>query len=219
MRIDQLSLENFRNYEKQTVSFHPSCNVICGENAQGKTNLLEAVACLSFGKSPRTRIDKELIQFGANSFIVEGMIQSRERDFLTRIEVATGRKKKMSVNKVPAKTASELSSIFNTIFFTPEDLYLIREGATQRRRFMDTSLCQLRPRYAAALTEYNRLWEHKTRILRDCEEHPDLLDAVDFCRSIGSPAGEFLQFDGMKFRSDKELATLLKGLQEHGIKL
>lgn len=178
MQIDRLYLKNFRNYEEQTICFHPSCNVICGENAQGKTNLLEAVACLSLGKSPRTRIDKELIRFGTDAFIVEGTLQCRERDFVTRIEAAAGRKKKMSVNKVAAKTASDLSSVFNTVFFTPEDLFLIREGASQRRRFMDASLCQLRPRYAAALAEYNRLWEHKTRILRDCGEHPDLLEIL-----------------------------------------
>ena len=178
MRIDSLYLKNFRNYAEQRISFHTSCNVICGENAQGKTNLLEAIACLSIGKSPRTRIDRELIRFGADAFVIEGIFQSRERDFVTRIEAAAGRKKKMSVNKVAAKTASDLSSVLNTVFFTPEDLYLIREGASQRRRFMDASLCQLRPRYSAALAEYHRLWEHKTRILRDCEEHPDLLEIL-----------------------------------------
>ena len=175
MRIESLSLRQFRNYESQEVAFDPVCNVIYGENAQGKTNLLEAIVCLSCGKSPRTRSDKELIRFGADGFVIEGGIHARDRDFQSRIQVMNGRKKKITVNKVPAKNASELSQALNTIFFSPEDLLLIREGAAARRRFMDISLCQLRPRYAAALSEYNRLYEHKTRILRDCDERPDLI--------------------------------------------
>ncbi len=175
MRIDSLSLEQFRNYESQRVEFDPGCNVIYGSNAQGKTNLLEAMVCLSCGKSPRTRSDRELVRFGASSFVLEGGIHARERDFFSRIEAGNGRKKKISINKVPANSATELSQVLNTIFFSPEDLLLIREGSAARRRFMDMSLCQLRPRYAAALAEYNRLYEHKTRILRDCDERPDLI--------------------------------------------
>jgi len=178
MRIDRLSLKNFRNYADQTIVFDSACNVICGENAQGKTNLLEAVICLSQGKSPRTRSDRELIRFGESGFTIEGGIYSREREFVSRIEVNAGRKKKITINKVPAKTASELSGVLGTVFFSPEDLYLIKEGAAARRRFMDASLAQLRPRYAEALNEYNRLWEHKTRILRDSDEYPDLLKTL-----------------------------------------
>ena len=175
MRIDRLHIENFRNYRDQTVIFDGACNVIYGDNAQGKTNLLEAIICLSCGKSTRTRSDRELVRFGEDHFLIEGGIFSRERDFVSRIEFHAGRRKKITVNKVPAKNASELSQVLGTVFFSPEDLYLIREGAAARRRFMDISLCQLRPRYAAALAEYNRLLDHKTRILRDCEEKPDLL--------------------------------------------
>lgn len=178
MRIDRLTLKNFRNYEDQTIEFDPSCNVICGENAQGKTNLLEAIICLSMGKSPRTRSDREMIRFGETGFLIEGGIYSRDRDFVSRIEVSEGRRKKITVNRVAAKNASELSGVLNTVFFSPEDLFLIREGAAARRRFMDISLSQLRPRYAAALSEYNRLLEHKTRILRDSDEYPDLLKTL-----------------------------------------
>ena len=159
MRLDSLFLENFRNYQSQKVDFHPVCNVIWGENAQGKTNLLEAVVCLSCGRSHRTRTDRELIRFGEGGFLLEGTVRTRDRAFISRIEAGAGRKKKISVNKVPAKSASELSGVLNTVFFSPEDLQLIREGAAARRRFMDASLCQLRPRYAAALAEYQRLHE------------------------------------------------------------
>ena len=175
MRLESIQLEHFRNYAGQRVDFDPVCNVICGENAQGKTNLLEAMVCLSTGKSHRTRSDRELVRFGEAGFRLAGSIHTRGRDFLSQLEAGFGRKKHIAVNKVPAKSASELSAVLNTVFFCPEDLQLIREGPAARRRFMDASLCQLRPGYAAALSEYQRLHEHKTRILRDCDERPDLI--------------------------------------------
>ncbi len=175
MRIDRIKLADFRNYAAQEVYFDPVCNVICGENAQGKTNLLEAMVCLSTGKSHRTRSDRELIRFSQQGFQLEGGIYARNRVFTSRIEVGYGRKKRITVNEVPAKAASDLSAVLNTVFFCPEDLQLIKDGAAARRRFIDISLCQLRPRYAAALAEYQRLHEHKTRILRDCADRPDLI--------------------------------------------
>ena len=175
MRLDCIKLEDFRNYAAQEISFDPVCNVICGENAQGKTNLLEAMVCLSTGKSHRTRSDRELIRFEQEGFCLEGAIRSRERTFISKINVGGGRKKRITVNGVPVKAASDLSAVLHTVFFCPEDLQLIKEGAAARRRFIDSSLCQLRPRYAAALSEYQRLHEHKTRILRDCADRPDLI--------------------------------------------
>ena len=178
MQINKLSLEQFRNYEQQKISFVPECNVICGENAQGKTNLLEAVVYLSCARSPRARTERELIRFGAEAARVRGEIYSRERDFVVDIALSTSHRRKITINQVPVKRAGELSGVLGTVFFCPEDLQLIRDGAAARRRFMDQSLLQLRPRYAEALTEYNRLYEHKTRILRDSEEHPSLRDAL-----------------------------------------
>ncbi|MBQ1241670.1 MAG: DNA replication/repair protein RecF [Oscillospiraceae bacterium] len=175
MRIESLRLQNFRNYPLQELSFSPDVNVICGENAQGKTNLLEAMVYLSCGKSPRARTDKELIRFGEGEARVQAKVLAREREFSLDVQLFEGKRRKISINKVTAKKASELSSVLGTVYFCPEDLFLIREGAAARRKFMDTALCSLRPRYAEALAEYNRLYEHKTRILRDSEEHPDLL--------------------------------------------
>ena len=157
MRINELSLSGFRNYHRQSLTFDPDCNVIYGENAQGKTNLLEAVVYLSCGKSPRTHADRELIGFDAPGAVLEGRILSRDRDFVTRIELNRGKKRKMTVNGVAAKNAAALSDVLHTVFFAPEDLFLIRDGAAARRKFMDLSLCQLRPRYAEALAEYSRL--------------------------------------------------------------
>ncbi len=178
MRIDSLELENFRNYGQQRVSFDPRCNVIFGENAQGKTNLLEALVYLSCGKSPRARTDREMIGFDAPCAALTAGVSARERTFLVRAELYRGRRRKLFVNKAPAKTSAQLSQVYNTVFFCPEDLYLIREGAAARRKFLDTALCQLRPRYAQALAQYHRTYEHKTRILRDSEDKPGLLETL-----------------------------------------
>lgn len=178
MRVDALHLQGWRNYGTQALTFDPSCNVIYGENAQGKTNLLEAIVYLSCGKSPRAHGDKELIGFDMQEAALLGDIFSRQREFVTDIRLFRGKRRKMTVNGVPAKNSAALSDVLHTVFFAPEDLFLIRAGAAERRRFMDLSLCQLRPRYAEALSQYSRLYEHKTRILRDSDERPDLLDLL-----------------------------------------
>ena len=104
---------------------------------------------------------------------------SRERDFTLEARLCRRARRQLLSNGVRLKTAGELSGVLNTVFFCPEDLMLIREGAAERRRFLDECICQLRPRYAAALAEYRRLHEQKTRILRDWEEKPSLLDTLD----------------------------------------
>ena len=140
MRIESLRLQNFRNYPLQELSFSPDVNVICGENAQGTTNLLEAMVYLSCGKSPRARTDKELIRFGEGEARVQAKVLAREREFSLDVQLFEGKRRKISINKVTAKKASELSSVLGTVYFCPEDLFLIREGAAARRKFMETAL-------------------------------------------------------------------------------
>ena len=178
MRIDFLELEGFRNYGREAADFDPRCNVICGENAQGKTNLLEALVYLSRGKSPRARTDREMIGFQEESARLAVRVASREREFRVQADLFRGRRRRITVNQVPIKTNAALGDVYHTVLFQPEDLDLIREGAAARRRFLDTALCQLRPRYAAALAGYERAREQKTRILRDFGQRPDLLEAL-----------------------------------------
>ena len=179
MIVKSISLDFFRNYLHLDAGFDPKLNVICGDNAQGKTNLLEAIGYLSGASSHRARYDKELIQFGVDSAFIKAEVFSRDRDFTLEVELNRQGRRKLLSNGVKLKNAAELSDVVNTVLFCPEDLSLIRAGAVERRRFLDDCICQLRPRYAAALAEYKRLHEHKTRILRDCEEHPSLLDTLD----------------------------------------
>ncbi len=178
MRIDRLELEGFRNYIQETAVFDPRCNVVCGENAQGKTNLLESLVYLSRGKSPRARTDREMIGFEREFARVTAAVESREREFRVQADLFRGRRRRITVNQVPIKTNAALGDVYHTVLFQPEDLYIIREGAAVRRRFMDTALCQLRPRYRAALAGYERARDHKTRILREFDHRPDLLSAL-----------------------------------------
>lgn len=179
MIVKGIELDFFRNYLHMDAKFSPELNVICGENAQGKTNLLEAVAYLSTASSHRARYDKELIQFGVDSAFIKGELLSRDRDFTLEARLSRNARKQLFSNGVRLKTAGELAGVLNTVLFCPEDLYIIREGAVERRRFLDSCICQLRPRYAAALAEYRKLYDQKTRILRDWEEKPSLLETLD----------------------------------------
>ena len=140
MRVDALTLAGWRNYGEQRLTFDESCNVIYGENAQGKTNLLEAIVYLGCGKSPRAHGERELIGFEAQEASLVGSIFSRQREFVTDIRLYRGKRRKMNVNGVAAKSAAALSDVLHTVIFAPEDLFLIRAGAAERRRFMDTSL-------------------------------------------------------------------------------
>lgn len=178
MIIKKIALNGFRNYEWETVEFNDGTNVISGQNAQGKTNLLEAVYMLSCGRSFRTRFDRELVGFDFSSAEVLAEVWSHERDQTINIKLNPGQSKKITVNGV-RKTAGELSRVVNTVLFCPDDLNLIKDGAAVRRRMMDNAISQIRPRYAEFLSEFNKLYEHKTRILKDWREKPSLLDTLD----------------------------------------
>ncbi len=179
MIVKSICLDFFRNYLHLEADFDSGVNVIYGENAQGKTNLLEAVAYLSAASSHRARYDRELIRFGVDHAFIKADVFSRQRDFTLEVDLHRSVRRTIRSNGVKLKSAGELTGIVNTVLFCPEDLYLIREGAVARRRFLDDCICQLRPRYATALTEYKKLYEHKTRILKDWEENPSLLDTLD----------------------------------------
>jgi len=178
MIVKKIALNGFRNYDFETAEFATGTNVICGENAQGKTNLLEAVYMLSTGRSFRTRFDRELIGFGCDGADILADVTSHEREQTVNLRMQNGRPKRILVNSVK-KTAAELSQVVNTVLFCPDDLNLIKEGAAVRRRLMDNAISQIRPRYAELLSDFNKLYENKTRILKDWREKPSLLDTLD----------------------------------------
>ena len=179
MNLTDIKLHGFRNYEALSLSFDPGVNLIVGNNAQGKTNLLEAIAYLGSGKAFRTQRCAELVKLGEDFAEVEGSVFSQERlQRLRWILFSTGRPRQLFCNSVKKKTAADISGILQTVLFCPEDLMVLKTGASARRRLADNALCQLRPNYEAALTEYNRILEQKNRILKDRYENPSLLDIL-----------------------------------------
>lgn len=189
MKLRRIALDGFRNYTDFTADFSPGVNVIWGENAQGKTNLLEAIGFLSGARSHRARGDKELISFRRDRGTITAEVTSRGRDFLLEVQLFRGARRRLFVNHVKCKTAAELGGIVQTVLFCPEDLALIKAGAAERRSFLDHAICQLRPRYAEALAQYSKLLDHKTRILRDWEKHPSLLDVLEDFNEAMARAG------------------------------
>ena len=189
MKLRRIALDGFRNYTDFTADFSPGVNVIWGEDAQGKTNLLEAIGFLSGARSHRARGDKELLSFYRDRGTITAEVTSRGRDFLLEVQLFRGARRRLFVNHVKCKTAAELGGIVQTVLFCPEDLALIKAGAAERRSFLDHAICQLRPRYAEALAQYSKLLDHKTRILRDWEKHPSLLDVLEDFNEAMARAG------------------------------
>ena len=179
MRLDALTLYDFRNYAHLEAKFVPGVNLILGENAQGKTNLLEAVAYLSTGRSFRTARPQELVRFGADFADLNAELFSAGRQQTARAVIFAGRRpRQIYVGGVKQKSAAALDGLLTTVLFCPEELQVLKGGSAARRRLIDTALCQLRPNYARALAEYTKLLDSKSRILKDWHEMPSLLDPL-----------------------------------------
>ncbi len=176
MNLQELYLRSFRNYEEARIEFDPGVNLIVGDNAQGKTNLLEAISYLGSGRSFRAQKTGEMVRFGADFAELEGKVFAQEREQTLRFLLWNGaRPRQIFRNGVKKKTAGDIAGVLPTVLFCPEDLMVLKTGAAQRRRFGDNVLCQLRPNYDAALTEYNRILDQKSRILKDHFENPSML--------------------------------------------
>ena len=179
MHLCELKVRDFRNYEELCFQAEPGVNLIVGDNAQGKTNLLEAIVYLGSGRSWRTQKSAELVRFGGQFADLEAKIFSQEREQTLRTVIFPGKRpRQLWRNGVKKKSAAECAGVLNTVLFCPEDLQVLKTGASARRKLGDMALCQLRPNYDAALAEYNRLLEQKGKILKDRFEHPALLDIL-----------------------------------------
>ena len=179
MNVIDLKLYDFRNYRELEIGFDPGVNLIVGNNAQGKTNLLEAVTYLGSGRSFRAQKNSEMVRFSADFADIQGRVFSQDREQTLRWVLFSGsRPRQIYRNSAKKKTAADISGVLQTVLFCPEDLMVLKTGASARRRLGDNALCQLRPNYEAALTEYNRILEQKNRILKDRHENPALLDIL-----------------------------------------
>ena len=179
MIVNEIYINGFRNYTDETARFIDGVNVVSGSNAQGKTNLIEAVFYLTSGRSFRSAGDKELIGHNCENACIRANIISAGREQSIEAKLFRTKRRELIANGAKLKKASELAGRLSAVVFGPDDLNMIKDGAAVRRKLMDQCLSQLRPGYLAALTEFNRLYEHKTRILRDHHEKPSLLDVLD----------------------------------------
>ena len=179
MILESLKLEGFRNYRDFSCEFSPGVNLICGQNAQGKTNLLEAICYLSQGSAFRTRKEAELIRFDAEFAALEAKVYSYGRSQSLRAVMFSGRRpRQLWLSGVKQKSREHMNGVLCTVLFCPEDLLILKKGAADRRRLLDDALCQLRPRYAAALEEYTRILQQKNAALKAQSESPSWISVL-----------------------------------------
>ena len=168
MYIEKIKLTNFRNYKQLDLNLNKNINIIYGNNAQGKTNILESIFLCSFGKSFRTSKEKEMIKFNEKNSIVEIFYQKKDRNGKIKIEI--GDKKQIYLNGIKIKKLSELLGNINIVIFTPDDINILKEGPANRRRFLDMMIGQLRPSYVYNLNMYLKTIEQRNNYLRQIKE-------------------------------------------------
>lgn len=181
MHIENLQLKNYRNYESLNIDFDHKVNVIIGENAQGKTNLMEAIYVLAFTKSHRTSREKELMRWDAEFARIEGTISKSNRSFPLEI-IISPKGKKAKLNRLEQKRLSDYIGAFNVVMFAPEDLTLVKGAPNARRRFVDMELGQIQPRYIYHLAQYLKILKQRNNLLRQMQrgkkQDPIMLDVL-----------------------------------------
>lgn len=178
MIVRSLKLKNYRNYEFLNIEFDPATNIFYGDNAQGKTNVLEAVYVSGTTKSHRGTKDRDLIRFQSDEAHIETIIEKNGIPYQIDMHLKKNSPKGIAINKVPIRKASELFGLMNFVFFSPEDLNIIKNGPAERRRFMDLELSQLDKVYLKDLANYNRIINQRNKLLKDMAYNRDLEDTL-----------------------------------------
>mgnify|MGYP004525927983 CR=1 FL=1 len=168
MWIKNIKINNFRNYEKEEINLEKNINIFYGENAQGKTNIIEAIFLCSLGKSFRAKKDLEMIKLNKENAIVEIEYEKSDRDGKIKIEL--NNKKNIYLNGIKIKKLSELLGNINVVIFTPDDINILKGGPQNRRRFLDIMISQLRPNYMHILNLYLKTIEQRNKYLRQIKE-------------------------------------------------
>lgn len=170
MYIKKLRLRDFRNYKRAELTFSPRTNIIYGDNAQGKTNILEAVYLFAQGRSHRADTDKELVRFGCDFAGLEIEFEDSNRSYTGKMQITDRGKKGVRINHVNINKLSELMNYLNVVMFSPEDLGLVKGSPGNRRRFIDSAISQLYPAYLSALLEYNKIIKQKHSLLKSLKK-------------------------------------------------
>lgn len=179
MYIESIQLKNFRNYNLLELKFDKATNIFYGDNAQGKTNILEAIYLCGTTKSHKGSKDKEIIQFGEDESHIRMKVVKDGVSYKIDMHLKKNKAKGVAINGLPIRKARELFGIVNLVFFSPEDLNIIKSGPGERRRFLDLELCQLDQLYLTELAGYNHIVNQRNKLLKELSFHPGLMDTLD----------------------------------------
>ena len=179
MVVKSLDLKNFRNYHELHIDFDPFTNIFYGNNAQGKTNILESVYLGGTTKSHKGSKDRDMITFTEEESHIRMLVQKKNLTRRIDMHLKKNKTKGIAVDGIPIKKASELFGIVNLVFFSPEDLNIIKNGPSERRRFIDLELCQLDKIYFHNLSNYNKILIQRNKLLKDIAFHPEWMDTLD----------------------------------------
>ena len=231
MIFHKISLSDFRNIESLEIVPGEKVNIICGENAQGKTNLMEALWLFTGAKSFRQTKDSEFIRFGAEKANLKAEFFSENREQNAEITFSPG--KSLKKNGIDIKTAAEYAGTIGGVVFSPSHMNLFRDGPKERRRLIDTSLCQLYPKYLSVLADYKKVLDQRNTVLKDARYHSGLIDMIDiydeqlarlggsiirtrvnYCESLNKKAAEI--YKGMSRGREKFLAEYITTVLPEG---
>ena len=179
MYIQSLELKNYRNYDRLIIEFSSGTNILYGDNAQGKTNILEAVYLGATTKSHRGSKDKEIIRFGENESHIRIHLMKQDIGHQIDMHLKKSRTKGAAIDRIPIKRSSDLLGFVPVIFFSPDDLSIIKNGPSERRKFLDIELSQLEKMYLHQLSSYNRVMAQRNNLLKQLAYQRELLDTLD----------------------------------------
>lgn len=183
MHIQSLELKNYRNYDYLNMTFDSGTTILYGDNAQGKTNILEAIYISSTTKSHRGSKDKDIIQFDCPESHIRTQIMKNDVSHRVDMHLRKNKTKGIAIDGIPIRKSGELFGVSNVIFFSPEDLSIIKNGPAERRRFLDLELCQLNPMYLYHYTNYNKVLNQRNNLLKQIYFKPQLKDTLDIWNS------------------------------------
>lgn len=178
MHIKKIKINNYRNYNEAEISFHEKMNILYGDNAQGKTNILESIYICATTKSHQGSKDKEIIKMGCDEAHVKMYIEKEGLEHYIDLHLKKNKPKGIAVNGIPIKRSAELMGIINIVLFSPEDLNIIKNGPSERRRFIDMELCQLSRIYLDNLYRYSKVLNQRNHLLKQISNNESLKDTL-----------------------------------------
>lgn len=220
MIIKSLELENFRNYDSLSLNFDSGTNILYGDNAQGKTNVLEAIYVSATTKSHKGSKDKEIVNFNKEEAHIKTFLSKGDMEYRVDMHLRKNKSKGIAINGQKLKKAAELLGLLNIVFFSPEDLSIIKSGPANRRSFVDMELCQLDKYYLYNLNQYNKIINQRNKLLKDFYFNPDLKDTITIWDNQLVTYGKLIIDARYKFVEKlneiiKDIHSNLSGRREH----